>query len=47
MPRVPFLFEATENIPYTPGSFLLPFLYRCELSPKMRICCSQLENVNL
>lgn len=25
MPRVPFLFKATENIPHTPGSFLSPF----------------------
>ena len=25
MPRVPFLFKATENIPYTPGSSLSPF----------------------
>ena len=26
MPRVPFLFKATENIPHTPGSSLSPFL---------------------
>ena len=25
MPRVPFLFKATENIPHTPGSSLSPF----------------------
>ena len=28
MPRVPFLFKATENIPHTPGSSLSPLLYR-------------------
>lgn len=27
--------------------FQLRFFDQCEESPKMRICCSQLENVNL
>ena len=34
MPRVPFLFKATENIPNTPGSSLSPFLYRKESAVK-------------
>lgn len=38
MPRVPFLFKATENIPHTPGSSLSPFLYRKESAVKPSPC---------
>ena len=37
MPRVPFLFKATENIPYTPGSSLLPFFVPKRIGCKVRM----------
>ena len=38
MPRVPFLFKATENIQHTLGSSLSPFLYRKESAVKPSPC---------
>ena len=38
MPRVPFLFEATENIPYTPGFSLWPFFVPKRIGYKVRMC---------
>ena len=40
MPRVPFLFKATENIPYTPGSSLSPFFVPKRIGCKVRMCAT-------
>ena len=38
MPRVPCLFKATENIPYTPGFSLSPFFVPKRIGYKVRMC---------
>ena len=40
MPRVPFLFKAIENIPYTPGSSLSPFFVPKRIDCKVRMCAT-------